>query len=67
MSGKSEANGKAMVQGIQLYLDQINQQGGIHGRPVELLIFDDQNQPELAKEVALKITKESQALAVIGS
>jgi len=66
MSGKSEANGKAMVQGIQLCLDQINQQGGIHGRPVELLIFDDQNQPELAKEVALKITKESQALAVIG-
>ena len=66
MSGKSEVNGKAMVQGIQLYLDQINQQGGIHGHPVELLIFDDKNQPELAKEVAIKIAKQSQALAVMG-
>ena len=66
MSGKGEINGKAMVQGIQLYLDQINQQGGIHGRPIKLLRFDDQNQPELAKKVALKITKQSQALAVIG-
>ena len=66
MSGKSEANGQAMVQGIQLCLDQINQQGGIHGRPVKLLIFDDQNQPEQAKEIALKITKQTEALAVIG-
>ncbi|RKZ91740.1 MAG: hypothetical protein DRR19_06345 [Candidatus Parabeggiatoa sp. nov. 1] len=51
---------------IQLYLDKINQQGGIHGRPVELLIFDEQNQPALAREVALKIIKPNQALAVIG-
>ena len=66
MSGKSEMNGKAMVQGIQLYLDKINQQGGIHDRPIKLLHFDDQNHPELAKKVALQITKQSQALAVIG-
>ncbi|MEN8215688.1 MAG: ABC transporter substrate-binding protein [Pseudomonadota bacterium] len=56
-------NGKAMLQGIQLYLDQINQQGG---RPIKLLSFDDQNRPELAKEVAIKIAKQSQALAVLG-
>jgi branched-chain amino acid transport system substrate-binding protein len=66
MTGTSEANGKAMVQGIQLYLDQINQQGGIHGHPVELLIFDDQNQPELAKKRALEIATQHKTLAVIG-
>jgi branched-chain amino acid transport system substrate-binding protein len=66
MTGSSEANGKAMVQGIQFYLDQINQQGGIHNRPVKLLIFDDQNKPERAKEIALKITNNSSAVAVIG-
>jgi len=60
------ANGKAMVQGIQLYLDQINQQGGIHGRPVELLAFDDKNQPAIAEKIALKIATQSEALAVIG-
>jgi len=63
MSGTSELNGKAMVQGVQMYLDQINQQGG---RPIELLQFDDQNQPDLAKQTALSIAKQSQAVAVIG-
>jgi branched-chain amino acid transport system substrate-binding protein len=66
MTGRGEANGKAMVQGIQFYLDQINEQGGIHGRSVELLIFDDQNQPERAQEIAQEIANHSQALAVIG-
>ena len=65
MSGKSEINGQAMVRGVQLYLDKINQQGGIHGHPVKLLTFDDQNQPELAEKKALEIAN-SQALAVIG-
>ncbi|RKZ38753.1 MAG: hypothetical protein DRR16_17460 [Candidatus Parabeggiatoa sp. nov. 3] len=66
MSGKGEANGQAMVNGIQLYLDEINLQGGIGGRPIKLLIFDDQNQTELAQKVAVKIANHSEALAVIG-
>jgi branched-chain amino acid transport system substrate-binding protein len=66
MSGKSEANGQAMVRGIQLSLDKINRQGGIHGHPVKLLTFDDQGQPELAEKKALEIAKNSKALAVIG-
>jgi branched-chain amino acid transport system substrate-binding protein len=66
MTGKSKVNGDAMVKGIQLYLDQINLKGGIFGYPVKLLIFDDQNQPELAKKAANEIAQNSQALAVIG-
>ncbi len=65
MTGADAANGKAMAQGIQFYLDEVNQQGGIHGRPVELLQFDDQNQPELAKTMAVKIAN-SKAVAIIG-
>jgi branched-chain amino acid transport system substrate-binding protein len=66
MTGKGKVNGQAMVKGAQLYLDQINQQGGIQGHPVELLIFDDQNQPQQAQQKALEIAKNSEALAVIG-
>jgi branched-chain amino acid transport system substrate-binding protein len=66
MSGKGEANGQAMVRGIQLYLDKINRQGGIHGHPVKLLTFDDQGQAELAEKKALEMAKNSKALAVIG-
>jgi len=66
MSGKSEVNGAAMVKGIELYIDEINQQGGIHGQPVKLLVFDDQNQPDLAKKWALEIATNSQVIAVLG-
>jgi branched-chain amino acid transport system substrate-binding protein len=65
MSGKSKANGEAMLEGIQLYLDKVNQQGGIDGKPVKLLIFDDKNKSALAKKNALEIVN-SKALAVIG-
>jgi branched-chain amino acid transport system substrate-binding protein len=66
MSGNSQINGAAMIDGIELYLDQINQQGGLHGQPVKLLVFDDQNKPELAKKWALEIAQNSQILAVLG-
>jgi len=60
-----DANGKAMVQGVQLAIDQINKQGGIHGKRVQLLKFDDQDGSMLSKEKALEIAN-SKAVAVIG-
>jgi branched-chain amino acid transport system substrate-binding protein len=66
ISGSRQPNGEAMVQGIRLYLDEINQEGGIDGRPIKLLVYNDQNKPELAKANALEIATQTQALAVIG-
>ena len=58
-------SGKEMIQGIQLYLDRVNDAGGINGKKIELRIFDDRNQPESAVKVANKIV-DSKALAVLG-
>jgi len=66
MSGAGKINGNAMVQGVELYFDQINQQGGIDGKQVKLLKFDDQNKPDEAKKIATQIANDNQALAVIG-
>ncbi len=66
MTGTYASDGKAMEQAIQLHLDEINQQGGIDGHPVELLVYDDENKPELAAQNAEKIAKHTDALAVIG-
>ncbi len=60
-----DSNGKAMRQGVQMYLDHVNRQGGIGGKKVKLLTFDDKNQAKLAKEQAVKIV-DSEAIAVIG-
>jgi branched-chain amino acid transport system substrate-binding protein len=59
------SNGDAMIQGISMYLEKVNQAGGIAGKKVKLLQFDDQNQKKKAEEQALNIVN-SQALAVIG-
>ncbi len=59
------SNGEAMRQGVQMYLDKVNKQGGIGSKKIKLLQFDDQNQYEVAKEQALNIV-DSKALAVIG-
>jgi branched-chain amino acid transport system substrate-binding protein len=61
----STPNGEAMVQGVQLALKQINRESNIHGKRIELLKFDDNNDPNLAKEKAAEVVN-GKAVAVIG-
>ena len=62
--GKND--GLQMTQGIQLYLDKVNQEGGVNGRNVELLVFDDQNDKELAVQKAKEIVEQDQVHVVLG-
>jgi branched-chain amino acid transport system substrate-binding protein len=59
-------SGIEMVQGSQLYLDRLNAEGGIDGKRVKLLVLDDRNEPELAKQKATEIVKATSSLAVLG-
>ena len=56
---------ESIIQGAQLYINQINQQGGIDGKKLELQVYDDQNDPQVAVKVAHEIV-DSDALTVIG-
>ncbi len=66
MTGKDAPTGKSIAQAVQLYLNEINNNGGIMGRPLLLDIYNDQNNKKLAKKVAHKIIEDGRALAVIG-
>lgn len=66
MSGPTQDDGRDMARGIQLYLDELNAQGGINGRPVKLRIYDDQNDPEQAQAIAQEIAANDQILLVLG-
>jgi len=66
ISGEGEAAGRLMTQAIELYLDKINQKGGINGKKVILKEFDDQNDSEMAQQRAKQIIDEKEAVAVIG-
>jgi potassium-dependent mechanosensitive channel len=66
MSGKNAASGKSIVQGAQLYIDKVNRSGGVKGKKIELVIYDDTNNADLAETRAKEIVKDDRALAVIG-
>ena len=61
----TQAAGKSMLRGAQLYIDQVNKAGGIQGKPLKLQIYDDQNNPDVAVKVAKEIVQ-TKAVAVIG-
>jgi potassium efflux system protein len=66
MSGDSAIVGQSMAQALQLYLDSVNDKGGINGQQVVLNIFDDQNDADKALKEAKKIVEQNRAIAVIG-
>ncbi len=66
MTGKDASHGKSVVNGVQMYTEMINRQGGINGKKVILDIYDDMNDTLAAKEKATEIVQQGQALALIG-
>ena len=57
--------GQSIVDGAKLYINQVNQQGSIKGKRINLQVYDDQFNPKVAEKVAEEIAK-SNAVAVIG-
>ena len=45
-SGDFKDDGQAMKQGYLLWADTVNNQGGLLGRPVKLIILDDKSDPD---------------------
>jgi len=66
MTGEDALLGQAMVDAAQLRVDQINATGGVAGRMVSLKVYDDQNSPEKAAEVAAEIARSDDVLTVLG-
>ena len=51
----------------QAYFRCVNANGGIHGRPIEYTVVDDQWNPEVAAQAAAKLVKDRKVLAMVGS
>lgn len=66
LTGENARVGKSFLQGIHLYLNMINQKGGIAGKKIVLDKFDDKNVASEARERAYDIIEQNRAVAVIG-
>jgi len=55
-----------ILRGVASAQTQINQQGGINGRKLMVIVVNDDNQPQISKEVASELVKNPDIIAVIG-
>jgi branched-chain amino acid transport system substrate-binding protein len=63
-SGVVAAGVKETTDGAKLYLDAINEQGGVNGQKIELVSLDDKFDPKLAAENARKLITEHKVVTL---
>ena len=68
LTGFAAADGKSARIGAELAVEQVNAAGGINGRNLELVIYDDQASPKESAPLAAKlITKDEVVAGISGS
>ena len=55
LTGRLAGNGKAALLAMQIWTEDINKKGGLLGRPVELVYYDDQTKPALVPGIYTKL------------
>jgi ABC-type branched-subunit amino acid transport system substrate-binding protein len=66
ITGRDPAAAASLERGVRMRLDEVNADGGVNGHPVELLVYDDADQPDQAHRIAEEIVRDGKALYVIG-
>ena len=66
LTGPNSQLGQSYRIGIELAFAEFNDEGGLAGRKLELIVLDDGYEPEQASENAEKFVQDNDVLAVIG-
>jgi len=66
LSGPIAAFGKQTRNGLQLRVEEINEQGGINGRKIRLIVEDNAYDPRRAVLAAQKLVNQDKVFAVVG-
>ena len=66
MSGKDKVQGEAMLRGIRLSLDKLEEEGRLEDKKIELLIFDDRRDRQTALRIASQLAEQNKVLLVLG-
>jgi len=68
LTGFAAADGNSALKGAELAVEQVNAAGGIGGRPLELVVYDDQASPKESAPLAVKmITQDDVVAGISGS
>ncbi len=66
LSGQSAKSGEAITRGITLAIDKINAEGGVLGKPLELVSRDDESNPGKGLVAARELAQRERVAALIG-
>lgn len=66
LSGFAAADGKSVSTGVEIAAEEINSRGGLLGRRVELVVYDDQADPKQAVSFARRLVELDKVSLIIG-
>jgi branched-chain amino acid transport system substrate-binding protein len=66
LSGAGAAGGKTALVGLQMAVERINKAGGINGRPLEVVVADDESKPDVGRRKVSKLLDEDKVDAHVG-
>ncbi|HOR53741.1 MAG TPA: ABC transporter substrate-binding protein [Synergistales bacterium] len=66
LTGYAAADGLAVLQSVQLAVDQVNAKGGVLGKQIELFYEDDAGEAKEAIGLARKLVQMDKVVAVVG-
>ncbi|MDN4590940.1 branched-chain amino acid ABC transporter substrate-binding protein [Xenophilus aerolatus] len=67
MSGTLAYMGKAADEGIRTYFDMVNEKGGVNGRKLKLITYDDELKPAKSVANAKLLVERDNVLAMVGN
>lgn len=67
LTGSTAAFGQAHKNGYAVALAEINAKGGVLGKPVELLYYDDQSKPDQAVQGVAKLVDQDHVPLILGA
>ena len=59
--------GEPELRAVQLFAEEVNAKGGIDGHPLELMIYDNESEPEKASNIAKKLIQRDKVTAMIAT
>ena len=66
VTGFAAADGESMVNSVKLAVEQVNAQGGVLGKKIELICYDDAADPKQSVALAHKLIGQDKVVAVVG-
>jgi branched-chain amino acid transport system substrate-binding protein len=66
LTGTTATFGISTMNGIDMAIDEVNQNGGLLGKTVRVIVEDDQGRPEEAQTVVTKLITSNRVVAILG-